>query len=63
MPLLTPKKLPASLLHKGTPLHSSIRKIGRRILVHLTKGMNTCEIYFFIGITVIQFYLIFLFVH
>ncbi|XP_054720744.1 partitioning defective 3 homolog B-like [Uloborus diversus] len=32
------KKLPTNLLHKGTPNHSSIRKVGRRILVHLSKG-------------------------
>ncbi|XP_042903648.1 partitioning defective 3 homolog isoform X2 [Parasteatoda tepidariorum] len=32
------KKLLTNVLHKGMPVHSSIRKIGRRILVHLSKG-------------------------
>ncbi|KAG8199747.1 hypothetical protein JTE90_000841, partial [Oedothorax gibbosus] len=40
IPITTPTKnfLANVLLHKGTPGHSSIRKVGRRILVHLTKG-------------------------
>lgn len=39
LPLSTPiKRLLANALNKGTPGHSSIRKVGRRILVHLTKG-------------------------
>ncbi|XP_035219361.1 partitioning defective 3 homolog isoform X2 [Stegodyphus dumicola] len=32
------KKIPSTPLHKSSPAHSSIRKVGRRILVHLTKG-------------------------
>ncbi|GBM32569.1 Partitioning defective 3 [Araneus ventricosus] len=39
LPLSTPiKRLLANAMNKGTPGHSSIRKVGRRILVHLTKG-------------------------
>ncbi|GFU55324.1 partitioning defective 3 homolog [Nephila pilipes] len=39
LPLSTPiKRLLANALNKGSPGHSSIRKVGRRILVHLTKG-------------------------
>lgn len=32
------RKSPASMLLKNTPAHSSLRKVGRRILIHLTKG-------------------------